>query len=162
MEPLERRVYGRSGAEHGRRKLGRQTRRYLNDKVRGRAMVERVPALCLAAIAVLASVGDDATSAVVFALLGALHARVVGIAVEARISLGPDAHNVADLDVSLRLGANPDGDPDDFVPDDDWVRDITLPLSVRGSCQGIPFSSSSYSPSQTARCARRSRRRQSA
>lgn len=104
-------------------------------------MVERVPALRLAAVAVLTRVGDDATSAVVLALLGALYARVVGIAVEARIGLGPDAHNVADLDVSLRLGANPDGDADDFMPDDDWVRDIALLLSVRGSCQGIPFSS---------------------
>lgn len=33
MEPLQRRVNGCSGAEHGRGKLGRQTRRYLDDKV---------------------------------------------------------------------------------------------------------------------------------
>lgn len=56
----------------------------------------------------------------------------MAVAAEARVGLGADADDVADLDVAFGLGADADGDADDLVADDDGVGGLALgePISI--------------------------------
>lgn len=123
---LERGEDGHATAEHGRGVLGRQTVGDLDDKVRRRAVVQRVAAVRLVAVVVDRAVRVDVAVDAVRLLVGLAGRALLLAATQARVGLRADANNVADLDATFSLGANADSNTDDFVTDDAWVGSSAL------------------------------------
>jgi hypothetical protein len=98
--------------------LWEQTVRDLDDKVRGTSVVEGISSVGLASISVRRVVCQVHIVAIVLEVSLAGLAR--SIARLARVRLSTDTDQVADLDVSLRLGSDSNCDTDDFVADDAW------------------------------------------
>lgn len=117
---LEGRVDGDTAAEERSGELGLQALRDLDDEARLGAVVRGVAAVGLVAVLVDAAVRVDVLGAV------GLVVAVAGNALGARVGLGADADEVANLDVALGVGTNADGLADNLVADDAGVSSRAL------------------------------------
>lgn len=130
------RVHGDTTAEHGRSLGGGDGVGDLNDETRGRAVVQGVTAIGLAAVLVDAVVGaNHGVAAVLLKTRGALLA--VTVAAAARVALSTNTNTVSNLDITLGLGTNANSDTDDFVTDTAGVHGGALHLVSLQSKDGV-------------------------
>lgn len=121
---LQGRPHGDATTEHGGSIFRSQALGELEDEVGGRAVEESVATLGLVAVAMGRVVCLDQTGAV--GLEAVLTLVALAITLQARVGLGANTDNVADLDVALGLGADANGDTDDFVSDNEGVLGAAL------------------------------------
>lgn len=122
---LERRVERDTTAHHGCGLSRGDGIGDLNDEVRGSTVVQSVSTVRLVAVVVDAIVrANHSMFTVLLHTGGTLLA--VALTAQTRVVLGSDTNTVTDLDASLGLGTNADGDTDDFVTDTAGVHGEAL------------------------------------
>lgn len=126
------RVHGDTTAKHGRSLGGGDGVGDLDNETRGRAVVEGVTAIGLAAVLVDTVVGaNHGVAAVLLEARGTLFA--VTVAAAARVALSTNTNTVSNLDIALGFGANANSDTNDFVTDTAGVHGGALHLVSLGS-----------------------------